>query len=325
MARRRRRYTPGVGAAVSLLAGCLGGPAARTPEAPPAPDAAPVASAPAPPPAAPSSYHARVVELPPVSPPRDIERVAFQPPPAPPPAAPPAEAPRPPESPLVQALRCVLDRQPAAALDLLQRYDARSREVLLALLEVAAPLGEGGLEHASPQETAALLDRLDGLQASLRRRAPLVLEKMCFCREIRNFGKYDPLPPDHAFQAGSDGRPGERVQVYVEVRNFACRPRGGAYETALQGHVEIHDFRGAVVWEKDFDYGPDRSATPRQDYFLAFIFNVPPRLAPGSGYTLWVYVKDTGEEGVRRAARRSLDFRVCPPHRGGLAASAGGA
>jgi hypothetical protein len=217
----------------------------------------------------------------------------------------------------------VLERRPSAALDLLQRYDPPSREVLLALLQLAAPLGEGGLERASPQETAALLDRLGGLQVALRRRAPLVIEKMCFCREIRNFGKYDPLPADYAFQTGSDGRPGERVQVYVEVRNFGCRPRGNAYETALQGRVEIHDFRGEVVWAKDFPYDPDRSATPRQDYYLAFIFNVPPRLPPDSACTLWVYVKDVGEDGVRRVARRSLDFRVRPPRRGAEAASAG--
>jgi hypothetical protein len=226
-------------------------------------------------------------------------------------------------------MRCVLDGKPAAAAELLQRFDPPSRDALLALLQLAAPLGEGGLEHASPQETATALDQLNRLQTALRRRAPLTIEKMCFCREIRDFGKYYPLPADYAFQTGSDGLPGELVQVYVEVRNVVCRQRGAVYETALKGHVEIHDFRGNCVWQHDFDNKPDRSRTPLQDNYVEFRFNVPGRLAADSAYTLWVYVKDVEEDGLVKVARRSLDFRVRPPYhaaadRGGPIGASGG-
>lgn len=311
---KRRLLT--VGLAALMLAGCAGGPPVLPSKLA---DANAVAKQPVPP----SDYHPRVVDARPVEPlpAAPVERTSFPAPLNPPtasplPAAPPSP-PRAPDAPLVEALRRILDRQPAAALALLQRYDSPSREVLLALLQLAVPLGEGGLEQATPQETAALLEQLHSVLAALRARAPLLLDKLCFCRrEVRNFGKFDALPQGHTFQTGSEGRPGELVEVYVEVRNFACRLRNNAYETALAGSVEIHDFRGEVVWRKDFPAWPDRSQTPRQDYFLTFGFHVPPRLPPDATYTLWVQVKDVGAEGAPRVARRSLDFRVRAPKRG---------
>ena len=310
MIRRSWTCTSAIGVSATLLAGCLGGGAMRMPDTPPAIAAATDAAPPAP-----SSYHARVVE-PPVPPPSPVDQVSYPvPAPAPQPVAKPVEAPRPPDAPLIQALRCVMEGRPAAAVEALQRCDPASRDVLMALLRLAAPLGDGGFERASPQDAAVLLEQLNRLQSALRRRAPLAIEKMCFCREIRDFGRYYPLPSDYAFQAGSDGLAGELVQVYVEVRNVICRPRGTVYETALKGHVEIYDFRGNCVWQHDFDNKPDRSRTPLQDNYVEFHFNVPAELTADSAYTLWVYVKDVEEEGIVKTARRSLDFRVRSPHR----------
>lgn len=311
MTRRNRTSVAGVGLLAALVGGCLGMSAPRVAEGPRAP-ADPVAPPPEP---APSDYHARVVEPPPPGPP-PVQQVRFPaPPPVPDPPPPVAVPSRPPDAPVVEALRCVLDGRPGVAFDLLQRYDPLSRDALLALLQVAVPLGEGGLEHASPQVTTALLEQLNSLEALLRKRAPLAIEKMCFCREVRAFGKYSPLPPDYAFQTGSAGLPGELVQVYVEVRNVACRPHGSVYETELTGRVEIHDFRGNRVWDREFENQPDCSRTPLRDNYVTFRFNVPRGLPADSAYTLWVYVKDTGEEGVVKQARRSLDFRVRPPAR----------
>jgi hypothetical protein len=315
MSRRRRSISFGVAASAAWLAGCIGGPAVHPPE-PPLPAANEALAVVGPPPA-PSSYHARVVAPAPAEPPV-VEQVKFPVAanvPAPVAAPPEAPPPPPPEAPLVSALRYVLDGRPSAAREMLQRCDPVSRDVLLALLQVAAPLGDGGLERATPQETVELLDQLNRLQTVLRQRAPLVIEKMCFCREIRDFGRFYPLPADYAFQTGSDGLPGELVQVYVEVRNVTCRPKGSGFETALKGHVEVHDFRGRAVWQHDFENRPDRSRTPLQDNYVEFHFNVPSGLQADAAYTLWVYVKDVEEDGVVKVARRSLDFRVRPPHR----------
>jgi hypothetical protein len=158
------------------------------------------------------------------------------------------------------------------------------------------------------------VDELETVLRALRPRAALVLDKLVFCRPrtVDNFGIYEPLEDGHAFRPETTGLPGERVQVYAEVRNFSSRPAGESFETVLQGQLTIHDGRHDVV---TFKLKPctDRSRTPRQDFFVNFAFYTP-RLPPGS-YTLWVQVEDVtpGPDGTRRparVARRSLDFRV---------------
>src|SRR5262249_52050731 len=153
---------------------------------------------------------------------------------------------------------------------LLEKYDKNDRELLLALVHLAAGLGAGELGRLGPEEVSAALARLDELAARLRRKAPLTLDKVCFCRKIEGFGRYEPVPATHEFQAGSGGRPGERVQVYAEVGNFSSRPDAGQHETVLQSALEIHDAWRRVVVAMDLGRCVDRSQTPRRDYFLNF-------------------------------------------------------
>jgi hypothetical protein len=221
------------------------------------------------------------------------------------------------EAPLVAALRCAVERHPEEARRLLERYDKSDRELLLTLVRLTAGLGAGELGRLGPEEVSAALARLDELAARLRRKAPLTLDKVCFCRKIEGFGRYEPVPASHEFQAGCAGRPGERVQVYAEVRNFASRRDDATrqHETVLQSTLEIRDDWGRKVVAMDLGRCVDRSQTPRQDYFLNFQLHVPPRLPPGL-YTLWVRVKDVtpgAPAGAPREASRTLDFRVCAP------------
>jgi hypothetical protein len=219
-----------------------------------------------------------------------------------------------PDEPLVVALRELLNRHPAEALEQLRQYDPTDQELLRCLLPLAAHVARGGLEHAAPGEVSDVLDQLHGLERSLAPRAALRIDKMCFCRQIEDFGKYTRLPEDHAFSAGLEDQPGELVQVYVELRNFASEPSGPTHKMRLASTVEIFDYHGQRVWGKFFPSQPDLSRTPRQDYYINYRFCVPPRLPPGS-YILWIQVKDlTGQPGedvpAHRIARRSLDFRV---------------
>jgi hypothetical protein len=241
-------------------------------------------------------------------------------PPAPPePAAMHVEK-APPDPQLVAALRCLLEKRSADALALLQNYDGPSRELLLTLLPLTARVGDGGLEHATPQETAVVLEQLRLLETVLRPRAALTLDKVCFCRKINGFGDCEPWPENHVFQAGADGVRGERMQVYVEVRNFTSRLHGAMYETSLAGQVEIRDFANKLVSPVsriDFPAYVDRSQTPRQDYFINFQFHLPSPM-PAGRYTLRVLVKDvldpaTGDDASPRSAGRSLDFLVGAP------------
>jgi hypothetical protein len=219
-----------------------------------------------------------------------------------------------PEDPLLTALRDLLSQRPTEALESLKKYDKPNQEMLMVLLPLAAGLTHGSLDRASPAELAGLVEQLHRIERPLAARAALGIDQLCFCRRIDRFGGFERLAEDHAFAAGSADQPGELVRVYAELRNFACLPREGFYETHLTSTLEIHDYHDHVVWRQDFPTPPDRSNSPRQDYFISYRFWVPQRLPPGS-YTLWVQVKDvTGLQGkdapAGRTARRSLDFRV---------------
>lgn len=238
------------------------------------------------------------------------------PPPAPEPAVMHVEN-APPDPKLVAALRCLLEKRSGDALELLQNYDGASRELLLTLLPLAARVGDGGLDHATPQETAVLLEQLRQLETVLRPHAALALDKVCFCRKVNGFGDCEPWPENHVFRAGADGGRGEWMQVYAEVRNFTSRPQGTSYEISLAGAVEIRDAQNRLSAHIDFPACVKRSQTPRQDYFVNFQFYLPAPMPPGR-YTLHVLVKDVlnpaaGDDASPRSATRSLVFLVGAP------------
>ncbi len=210
----------------------------------------------------------------------------------------------PPESPLLTAFRSLLANRSAEAVEQLQTYDAASREMLMTLLPMAARVGDGGIDHSTPQETAVLLEQLRTLEGVLRPRAALALDQVRFCRKVNGFGHYEPWPDDHVFQAGTAEQRGERMQVYVEVRNFASRLNGAVYETSLGGVVEVRDGDDKLISRLDFPPRVDRSQTPRGDYILNFQFYLPAPLPEGR-YKLNVLVKDVLNPATSDAATRN--------------------
>jgi hypothetical protein len=239
--------------------------------------------------------------------------IALEPPPlqATPPAAPD------PEPALVLALRCLLNKNPSEGLALLQQYDRTTQKLLVTLLPFTVRLSEGGLAQASPQEMSLVLEQLNDLMTTLRAHAPLTLKKVCFCRRIHGFGAYEALPLNPSFEAGLDHRPGDRVTIYAEVRNFRSIPKGSVYETHLVKSVEIypaHNPNGKPIIIQRPDWTqPTISHSPQQDLFLNITFNLPS--LPDGQYALRVIVEDRtafdGEPIVPRApAQRSLDFQV---------------
>jgi hypothetical protein len=216
------------------------------------------------------------------------------------------------EPPLVAALRCFLDGRPAAAVDILNCYDRANQEMLLSLLPLAVRLTETSIDRASPVELTGMIDQLHGLSLPLRRRAGLRIARLCFCKEIKGFGMYEPLPEDQAvFQGGNDGHPGEVMQFYAEMRNFNSEAQGVFAVTRLKSWLEIRNYQGKTVWSTDKfpDERPDQCRTLRQDYFINYKIYVPAHLAPGS-YTLVVQVQDLLAQPLRQPAVRSLEFRV---------------
>jgi hypothetical protein len=203
---------------------------------------------------------------------------------------------------LLVALRSYLNQRPEQAAVVLERYPEPNRELLLGLLPLAVRLAEGSLRQAGPHEVAVLLEQLRSLVTPLRALAGLSIEKMCFCKQIKNYGVYEPLPEDHPF------RPGEYIQLYAELRNFSsewCEP---FYVTRLTSEVEIRDYEGHTVLRQGFkdQERPDRSQTLRHDYFNNYHFCIPASIPPGR-YTLWLHVTDVP---TKRTAKRSLDLRI---------------
>jgi hypothetical protein len=220
-----------------------------------------------------------------------------------------------PEPPLVTALRLVLGKKAPEAFDALQGYDKPTQEILYALLPLEARLGEGGLDEASPQEMAALIEQLNQVSNLLRGRAALTLERACFARRIDGFGVYDPLASNPVFTAGADGQHGDRAQVYAEVRNFLSKYDGKVHEIRLTGRLEIYGSDGQCRWAKNYRDDATWSLSPRQDFFVSFKFYPPRDLRPGN-YILVVEVRDetiATPEAHPRVARCRLPFRIGDP------------
>jgi hypothetical protein len=228
------------------------------------------------------------------------------------------------DEPIVTALRAYLNKQPEQALEALHHYGKPNQDVLLIVLPLLARLAEGSLKEVGSAEATGLLGQLRSLENVIRDHAALHIDKMLFCRKINGFGRIEPIEKGHLFEAGREGKPGEWVQVYVELANVASKQNGSWHETWLAGRVEIRDFNRKVVWFENHPPCPDRSHSPRRDYFISYHFWVPPCLPPGR-YTLQVEIKDVTLLPVRdsagvspqplevppqRRASRSLDFQV---------------
>jgi hypothetical protein len=330
----RRRWVlalTGAGMKLCLLSGCFFAVAENS-------DLAPVPDPPPPKAPAPASgtLSQRVASE---EEPERFERPAPPAEPAPPatvvePIAEPTVAPvrPPPDPPAVAALRAYLNPDSEAARQLFARLEKTDREVLDALVPAVIELaGKCEPSHAGPAVVDRVLQQLQLLEDELRQHAPLRISKVCFARNIETFGVYEPLSAteeEPVFHGGLNGRPGDRVQVYVEVRNFASRKVGPFWETALASTLEIrkldvtetHDGKPDVQLQRPAR--PDRSLSPRRDYFLNIQFHVPARLPPGR-YELKIIANDeiAVADGVRRGDARSaapphehiLTFRVEPP------------
>jgi hypothetical protein len=209
---------------------------------------------------------------------------------------------------VLQALRSLIDKRPDDALHRLNSYDRSNQELLLFLLPLVVRLSEAGVQPLSAQDMTVALEELNSLMISMRARAALTIDNICFCKRIDAFGVYEPLPSDFSF------RPSDMVQVYVEIKNFTSRKsKNQSGETRqvvdLKSSAEIRDYAGNRVGEPiDFERTkPDESRTVRHDYFDNYRFSVP-ELPPGA-YTLFLQVEDRGTQPPR-VATRTLDFRV---------------
>jgi hypothetical protein len=169
------------------------------------------------------------------------------------------------------------------------------------------------IDDLKPAEAALASDQLVALLWMFRPRSELVISKICYCKKVRDLGNYDALPENHAFLAGSKDRLGEFVQLYVELKNFACEPTStGDYMTKFSCKVELLDGKGEQVWEHAYDRNLTSLVrkTRLTDFYSNFRFYAP-ALPPGQ-YQLRIEIADETNPELRRVAVKSLDFRVTP-------------
>lgn len=206
---------------------------------------------------------------------------------------------------VLEALRCCMENRPEEAEAHLAGYHPVDRGLLLRSLALLAQIQEGDTYKKSAQEMASLVEQIERMQALLRSGAALVIDKMCFCRQIERFGVYEPLPVDHGF------KPGETVRVYLELKNFSCEKSALAagrdmYATQLTSAAEIRDASGKAVWKQSFQRNrSELSRSARHDHFEHYLFSLP-QLSPGT-YTMWIEITD---QATRRTAGNALAFRV---------------
>jgi hypothetical protein len=215
------------------------------------------------------------------------------------------------DPPLVAALRAFLDNRPDLARKHLEALDGPNQELMLQLIPAIVGASRANLTQPST-EVGDLSRQLEAPVAALSAKAPLAIEKACFCRAVRNFARYEPLPDRHAFA------PGSWAEVYVEVRNVPSIPastptEGDGFLTRLVCTLQVRDAAGAVVPLPDKTHKPvptlhddkrDFTRSPIRDYFLLFRFPVPPK--PGA-YTVSFEVQDPA---TGRAVSRTMPFRV---------------
>lgn len=237
------------------------------------------------------------------------------PPASPPGPLPPIAIPQPTpvEPPLLAAVRAYLDNHPEQAIEQLKALDKPNQELMLQLIPALVRASRMNLQQASPLELGVLLGQLETPVAALSARAPLVVEKSCFCRAVKNYGRYDPWPDRHAFA------PGSLAGLYVEVGNVPSVPAstpsdGPGFITELVCTLQVRDAAGTPIPLVDrktrkpvpmlYDTKRDFTHSAIRDYFVVFWFPVPPR--PGA-YTVSFEVRDPAGH---RAVERIMPFRV---------------
>jgi hypothetical protein len=110
----------------------------------------------------------------------------------------------------------------------------------------------------------------------------------------------------HAFQ------PGQRLNVFVDVRNTGTKAQGNMYSTALKCSIVIRDSNNVEWFKRNFfaEEIPLRNPVPCYNWPLCFFF-WPEAMPPGV-HTLTVTVTDESIS-PHAMATQSLTFKCGPP------------
>ncbi len=155
----------------------------------------------------------------------------------------------------------------------------------------------------SPTELAAqTVTQLTNAVLRLQEKASLELRNVTFCHKISNFGNFEKYPRE-------EFSPGQEVLLYAEVANIHSEPiPDGKFRTSLKSTIEVyhHGPNGELIERVDLPETVDICRTHRRDYFHAYQFTIPTKLALGP-HILKLTVED---QLSRRIATYTLNFTV---------------
>lgn len=206
------------------------------------------------------------------------------------------------EEPLLAAVRAYIENKPEAAVEYLKELDRPNQEVMLQVIPAIVRASQANFANLGPHEAGVLANQFESVAATFARRASLTIDKTAFCRNVKNFGHYDPLP------AGTRFKPGEISILYVELGNVPCMPtvQNGVegYITRLNCTLQLRDTSEKVLeltgkngqqTSELSENKVDFSRSPLKDYFMLFWFAAPAK--PGK-YVVNFKVRDpnTGRE-----------------------------
>ena len=168
-------------------------------------------------------------------------------------------------------------------------------QTLQGLHDATDPKGHPSVGH---KLSKALKSHRDATQ-KLASVASLELMNLAFCTEIDGFGEIK------KFRA-SRFRGDQQVLLYCELENFVSTKVSAGFQTRLQGTYEIVDEDGKRVMEQLLPEDTDTCAKQRRDFYIAYRFHLPKRIAPGS-YRLRLVIEDM--QG-HKFGKSEIDFEI---------------
>ncbi len=129
--------------------------------------------------------------------------------------------------------------------------------------------------------------------------ASLELMNLAFCKEIDGFGEIKKF-------RSSRFRGDQQVLLYCELENFVSTKVAAGFQTRLQGTYEILDEDGKRVMEQLLPEDTDTCANQRRDFYIAYRFHLPKRIAPGI-YSLRLVIEDM--QG-HKFGKSEIDFEI---------------
>jgi hypothetical protein len=156
--------------------------------------------------------------------------------------------------------------------------------------------------HSQPDDkrrAAASVAHLDDAVGHLRELGSLALRNLTFCKNIYDYGSYEPYDEPQF-------SPGQQVLLYVEVENYHSDSTDKGFCTSLGTSYEVFDDHGKRLEGGDFPDVEDCCRSRRRDFHIQYGLAIPKKLGPGK-YRLDLDMKDRRGDKLGHA---SIDFEI---------------